>query len=288
MSDIPIIHSVQVLDSDTAGAQPAERIIRSEKVPEEMTFEDMLRAFVETHTGGADWQEHDWPPGTSRYVLRRALNAQAPLPGWRLVLSLLDQLGAREGLIPAFHAAYERAKLYRPWSETVRIDQGADVGNTVVINNHRGTIYVQPERRMHRLPAEQAEPVVPDAPGYSLKPDPFSAQSAAELEELARQFWRWAGEPSSREVARRSQQAFSHATIAKFLYDRPGKPVLKMHYLLGLIRGCGGDAEEQQRWITAWRLLQQQQASTAPNRARTLRSVTSEPKSPSALATQAG
>ncbi|MGP3920562.1 hypothetical protein [Nonomuraea sp. 10N515B] len=284
MSGIPITHSIQV--AETKGAVTAERTLRSEQILEEMTFEDMLRSFVETHTGGTDWQEHNWPPGTSRGVLRRALNAQDTLPGWRLVLSLLDQLGARKGLIPAFHAAYERAKLYRPWSETVRIDQDADGASTLVINN-TGTIYLQPERRVPQRPAARAEPVIPDAPGFSLKPDPFSAQSVAELEELARQFWRWAGEPSSREVAKRSQKTFSHATIAKFLYDRPGQPVLKMHYLLGLIRGCGGDAEEQQRWVTAWRLLQQQ-ASTAPHGARTLRSVASEPGSPSALAARAG
>ncbi|MDF2704707.1 MAG: hypothetical protein K0R62_359 [Nonomuraea muscovyensis] len=149
----------------------------------------------------------------------------------------------------------ERAKLYRPWSDTIRIQQGDDQAGTYVIQNKGGTVYLQPERRSPRRAEQAPEPVIQDAPGYDLKPDPLGARSVPELEELARDFWRWADKPSSRQIAERSKGAFSHATVAKIVYDRPGKPALTMRYLLGLIRGCGGDKEEQQRWATAWRLL---------------------------------
>lgn len=206
-------------------------------------------------TNGRDWRQHTWPPGTNVAVLRQALNGGGPLPSWRLVHSLLNQLGAAESSLLAFHTAYERAKLYRPWSDTIRIQQGDDQAGTYVIQNKGGTVYLQPERRSPRRAEQAPEPVIQDAPGYDLKPDPLGARSVPELEELARDFWRWADKPSSRQIAERSKGAFSHATVAKIVYDRPGKPALTMRYLLGLIRGCGGDKEEQQRWATAWRLL---------------------------------
>jgi transcriptional regulator with XRE-family HTH domain len=99
-------------------------------------------------------------------------------------------------------------------------------------------------------------PAVEDLDGHQLKPDPLTARNLDELEELLREFWRWAGSPSSRRVAGGSEGAFSHATIAKLLADKPGKPPLKQEYVVGLIRGCGGDEEEQKRWITAWRSIE--------------------------------
>ncbi|MEU0570510.1 hypothetical protein ABZ297_34680 [Nonomuraea sp. NPDC005983] len=229
-----------------------------------MSFEELLGSLVDFQTDGRDWRHHTWPPGTSIAMLAQALNSNGPLPSWRLIHSLLNQLGASVASLPAFHAAYERAKLYRPWSDNIHIQQGDDQGGTYVIQNTGGTIYLQPERRSPRRMVEVVEPMIQDAPGYNLKPDPLSAQSLPELERLARDFWRWADKPSSRQLATHSKGAFSHATIAKIIYDKPDKPPLTMRYLLGLIRGCGGDKDEQQRWATAWRLLDQGAASSKP------------------------
>jgi DNA-binding CsgD family transcriptional regulator len=92
-----------------------------------------------------------------------------------------------------------------------------------------------------------------DLDGYQLKPDPLAAQSLAELEDFLRKFWVWAGRPSSRKLAARSGGAFSHATISKLVYDKPEKPILKLQYLLGFVRACGIDEDEQRCWVTAWR-----------------------------------
>ncbi|MEV1245614.1 hypothetical protein ACIBO2_52425 [Nonomuraea sp. NPDC050022] len=232
------------------------------------TFEGLLTALLEIQTQGQDWRQYSWPPGTSTGVLRQALNSGLQLPAWRMVNSLLVQLGAPESSLPDFHAAYERAKLYRPWSDTIRISQDADHAGTgmYVIHNTGGTVNVQAERRYPRRTERLAEPVIQDAPGYDLKPDPFTANSVSELEELAREFWRWAGTPSTRQLAEQSRGAFSHATVAKIIYDKPGKPPLKMQYLLGLIRGCGGDAQEQQQWASAWRILNRTTATKRETR----------------------
>ncbi|MEV5408613.1 hypothetical protein AB0K60_07220 [Thermopolyspora sp. NPDC052614] len=241
------------------------------------TFEAALKALIDLQTRGRDWQSYLWPPGTSRTVLRQALDATRQLPSWRAVHTLLNQLGAPESSLIAFHAAYERAKLYRPWSETVRVNvSDADQAGTLVINNTGGTINIQPERRLPRRSERVPEPVIEDASGYDLKPDPFTAQTISELEDLAREFWRWAGAPSSRRIADYSRGAFSHATISKIIYDRADKPALKMHYLLGLIRGCGGDAEEQARWITAWRLLNRAGTITARDQRPAIRALPSQ------------
>jgi DNA-binding CsgD family transcriptional regulator len=92
-----------------------------------------------------------------------------------------------------------------------------------------------------------------DLDGYQLKPDPLAAQSLAELEDFLRKLWVWAGRPSSRRLAALSGGAFSHATISKLIYDKPEKPVLKLQYLLGFVRACGVDEDEQRCWVTAWR-----------------------------------
>ena len=87
------------------------------------------------------------------------------------------------------------------------------------------------------------------------KPDPLSARTPSELEDRLRSLWAWAGRPSSRRLADRSGGAFSHATVSKLIHEKPGKPTLKLEYVLGLVRACGADQAEQQRWITAWRAV---------------------------------
>ena len=76
------------------------------------------------------------------------------------------------------------------------------------------------------------------------KPDPLSARTPSELEDRLRSLWAWAGRPSSRRLADRSGGAFSHATVSKLIHEKPGKPTLKLEYVLGLVRACGADQAE--------------------------------------------
>lgn len=102
-------------------------------------------------------------------------------------------------------------------------------------------------------PSREAPEKIEDLVGYAREPDPLTAKSLAELEERLRDLWAWAGYPSSRTLASRSAGAFSHATISKLIYEKPGRPALKLSYVLGFVRACGGNPDEQKRWATAWR-----------------------------------
>lgn len=111
----------------------------------------------------------------------------------------------------------------------------------------------EPETKNVQEPRLTSPEQIGDLTGYALKPDPLTAKSLTDLEKLLRDLWTWAGYPSSRILASRSGGAFSHATISKLIYDKPGKPNLKLPYVLGFVRACGGDQDEQKRWVTAWR-----------------------------------
>jgi hypothetical protein len=241
------------------------------------TMEEMLEAYIVARTGVRDWRAHPWTQGMGLGNLRRVVDRSAPLPPWRLVQSLLEQLSVPPTHWPDFRAAYERAKLYRAWSENARIAPGPDEPATYVINHSGGNLTLNterdpyPYRRYRDFP--DAEPVMDDVQGYSLKPDPFKVGSLDDLEEKVREYWKWAGRPSSRKIADRSKGVFSHATVAKLIYDKPGKPMLKMEYVIGIIRGCGGDQAEQQRWVTAWRIIDKAAGKGEMHTRRQLREV---------------
>jgi DNA-binding CsgD family transcriptional regulator len=93
-----------------------------------------------------------------------------------------------------------------------------------------------------------------------LKPDPLAARTDAQLEDFLRRFWIWSGHPSCRKIAARAGGTFSHTTISKLLNDRPGKPPLKLEYVQGLVRGCGGDTLDEQIWAAAWRRIHLREA----------------------------
>jgi len=110
---------------------------------------------------------------------------------------------------------------------------------------------------------ERPRPVVPvpdDLEGYETKPNPFDAASLEDLNQLLIKYWHWAGGPAalgSRKIADHAEGAFSHATVAKILKGGSAAPPLKLQYVVGLVRGCGGDADEQRRWASAWRKITQ-------------------------------
>lgn len=228
------------------------------RVSNTATFEEVLEALVAERTGGRDWRTFPWPADFGLANLHRLIDPKFPLPSWRLASSLLEQLDVPLSSFPEFRNAYERAKLYRPWSDSMRLTSlGDGESATYVINHSGGSLNLYADRSSSRRERRSEEPVIPDADGINLKPDPLEAGSLAELEDLVRDYRKWAGEPSTRKIAQRSQGIFSHATASKIIYNRPHKPPLKMEYLIGIIRGCGGDQAEQQRWVTAWRILSQ-------------------------------
>jgi transcriptional regulator with XRE-family HTH domain len=168
-------------------------------------------------------------------------------PAWRFVEDLMAACvggdeNARAVLYPQLRQKWEAAD---PERATPLLEMAAD----------RELLEETVDRLAKRLRArDDAEMVTDLADDY--KPDPSTATSLEELESLLRQFWLWAGLPSSRSVAKASDGAFSHATVAKILYDRPGKPPLRVSYVRGMIRGCGGSPAEERAWITAWRMVQ--------------------------------
>ncbi|MEV5831146.1 hypothetical protein AB0L25_36830 [Spirillospora sp. NPDC052242] len=104
-------------------------------------------------------------------------------------------------------------------------------------------------------PEEEDRRPPDDLPGHVLKPDPLTARTMRELEELMRTYWLWSGRPSTRKVAKASGGVFCHSTVSKLLYGGAKTPRLSLDYLCGCIRGCGGDLREEQRWATAWRRI---------------------------------
>lgn len=101
----------------------------------------------------------------------------------------------------------------------------------------------------------QELPPPADLEGHSFKPDPLAARTPAELKDLMRLYWKWSGKPSCQHIADHSGGAFSKGTVRKLLYDEADTVPLKLNYLRGCICGCGGDPDEQKRWVTAWRKI---------------------------------
>ena len=91
---------------------------------------------------------------------------------------------------------------------------------------------------------------IPDTSG--LRPDPLSVQTAADLIVALRQYRTWAGQPSFREMARRSSETIASSTLCEAL-RRNALPSLTV--VLAVITGCGGSKEDQFRFATAWRQL---------------------------------
>ncbi|TLP66544.1 helix-turn-helix domain-containing protein [Microbispora triticiradicis] len=89
-----------------------------------------------------------------------------------------------------------------------------------------------------------------------LKPDPLSANTPAELVDQMRRYRIWAGDLSLRELARRSNNAFTLKTLDMTLM-RTRLPRLEV--LQAFVRACGGSDDDVERWATAWRELRMQQ-----------------------------
>ena len=91
---------------------------------------------------------------------------------------------------------------------------------------------------------------VTDAEGFDLRPDPLQARTPAELVRTLRDYRIWAGEPSYRELARRSTVAAS-----TFCTTLRGDELPSLHFTLALVDACSGSEEDRRRFATAWRVI---------------------------------
>ena len=110
---------------------------------------------------------------------------------------------------------------------------------------HKGGRHKQP-RATQPLP-----PPLADADGYNLRPNPLGATTVADLMECVRQYHIWAGNRGLRVMARHIEQQLSPQTLSNLMRSSQ-LPRLGDQMQL-LIEACGGDAEDQQRFVTAWR-----------------------------------
>jgi hypothetical protein len=94
-------------------------------------------------------------------------------------------------------------------------------------------------------------PVPRDVEGIDLRPDPLTARTPAELAEALREYRIWAGEPPYRTMAARARQKIAASTMCTALGHPDRLPRLEV--VLAIVAGCGGPAEDQQRFATAWR-----------------------------------
>jgi tetratricopeptide (TPR) repeat protein/transcriptional regulator with XRE-family HTH domain len=98
----------------------------------------------------------------------------------------------------------------------------------------------------------RAAKLVHDAAGYNLRPDPLDARTSAEFIACLRAYRAWCGQPSFRAIAAQSRFAVSHATIRTALGSDKLPGLTKV---LAIVAGCGGGAEDQQRFASAWRRI---------------------------------
>jgi hypothetical protein len=95
-------------------------------------------------------------------------------------------------------------------------------------------------------------PVIGDADGYHLRPDPLHAQTPADLMAVLRRFRIWAGEPSFRRMAQASRDRLSASTVHAVLHS---EALPSLQVLLAIVSGCGGSNDDLKAFATAWRTL---------------------------------
>jgi hypothetical protein len=102
-------------------------------------------------------------------------------------------------------------------------------------------------------PAQAPGGAIADLDGYDdLKPDPLTARTAADFVERMKDYRIWAGEPSYRELARRSGKAFGASSLCEAL-NSTRLPAEKL--VRAFIWACSHSEHDIQVWVTAWRHL---------------------------------
>ncbi|GGT11150.1 hypothetical protein ACFFV7_35745 [Nonomuraea spiralis] len=102
-------------------------------------------------------------------------------------------------------------------------------------------------------PADRPGGAIADLKGFNdLKPDPLTARTPMQFVELMKDYRIWAGEPSYRELVRRSGKAFGASSLCEAL-NSPRLPPEKL--VRAFIWACSNSESDVQVWVTAWRQL---------------------------------
>jgi hypothetical protein len=97
-----------------------------------------------------------------------------------------------------------------------------------------------------------AGPQMEDVAGFSTKPNPLTATTAAEFMAALRQYRKWAGSPAYRRMAKRAGQVCVHSTMHAALIrdDLPRQEVMR-----AIVIGCEATPEDVRAFVTAWRRI---------------------------------
>jgi hypothetical protein len=220
-------------------------------------FEQRLRKII-----GQRAQAHLRPEVAP--IIARLLNRAAPLLSWDRVIEVLQSLDVPEDAIHGLWASYQEATRYRrppkPSLPRPLVRQGTGPPAYVP---RLGGADVSRERSSPGVSAAKPRRVLEDADGYDQKPNPLAVsirpRTFSELDELLLKYWAWAGYPSSRQLAKLSEGAFSHATVNKLTGEKSrdgSKPFsTRQDYVVAFIRACGGNENDQMSWVSAWRQI---------------------------------
>ncbi|MFC4562814.1 hypothetical protein ACFO4E_13185 [Nocardiopsis mangrovi] len=110
--------------------------------------------------------------------------------------------------------------------------------------------------------------VVADAEGVDTSPDPLRARTPDDFMAALRELHEWAGKPSFRAMAQRSERSASYLCRVLKVEGLPA-----YDQVMAFVVGCGGSDQTLRPWISAWRKLNRAQgsgvvpstASDAPN-----------------------
>ncbi|WP_131740373.1 hypothetical protein [Actinomadura roseirufa] len=203
------------------------------------TFESRLHRLLVVYAP-APWHARA-PEGAAGPIIERLLDPATPLVAWRNVVAVLEGHG-----MPAHHIA-ELRPLYLEAGRRRR-------PRNPILDGHAAS-----ERAAGPVPAPV--PALEDAGGLDLKPDPLTRTPGPadfhDLDALLLRYWAWAGRPSSRKLAAASGGVFSHATVNR-LTGPAGRAAgrsfsVRQEYVRAFIAACGGSEDDQRRWVTAWR-----------------------------------
>ncbi|WP_157964094.1 hypothetical protein [Actinocorallia populi] len=140
--------------------------------------------------------------------------------------------------------------------EVLRAFTGAEVTGNFNVSAADGEETTRPRPSGATAPPLNAGP----ARHTAVMPDPFTAHTEEEFMAVLRDLWRYTDRPSSRDLAKWSEDphtkapAFSHTLAAGLVSENPSKwPTVRLRYIQGFVRACGGDTALIARWTAAWR-----------------------------------
>ena len=102
-------------------------------------------------------------------------------------------------------------------------------------------------------PAPASVGMIPDAPGYDLRPDPLAGTTVADFIGALNQLRQWAGNPSYRKLEGQCGRAVASATICTAL---TGDELPTLPTVVAIVAACGGGEEQERAFSTAWRKLE--------------------------------